>query len=81
MTMKEGLMLFIVAALLVVGFITGCNKDQGQGPGPGPKVTTFSAGTANLQIQGEVLPGSKVTADEAKAAVNLAVEMLENPKP
>lgn len=79
--MKEGIIMFVVAVLLVVGFITGCNKEQGPGPGPGPKVTTFSAGTANLQIQGEVLPGAKVTADEARAAVNLAVEMLENPKP
>lgn len=68
--------LILVSLVLITA---ACSKDPVVPPGPGPKVTTFTAGNSNIQIQGEILPGAKSSVEEAKAAVNLAVDMLEKP--
>lgn len=64
--------LFIIASLL----LTACQKEPGK-PDP-EKIRTFTAGNSNIQVVGEVLPGSRISAEEARATVNMAIEVLES---
>ena len=57
-------------SLLIVGMVSfllsGCGS-----------MKSFSVSGESIKVEGEVLPDSKVTTTEAKAAVQLAVDLLE----
>lgn len=71
---------YFLLLVAIASFLTSCGEKKPSPPIPDPKPVErmFDIDGVTLRIKGEVKKDAKVTAEQAKAALNVAVQVLDS---